>query len=263
MRSLMESWREYAESPRIALTAWIAAICLSGCSENQPIPVEAVNAHASDPEKVDQPTASPQPTEKDQKPSPSMKPSASMSGMGKMQMPNPADIRFKDTVESNATVPEGLDGLVFLDTSGKRVSLQGFLGEKNVVLVFTEGFAGGMLCPFCKTQTSRLVANYDKFAELDTEILVVYPGTRDHLDEFIAAAKKSEKAEVDSVPFPLLLDEDLKAVGYFNISSNLAHPSTFIIDKRGNVRLAYVGADMTADRPSVASMLKVLESTAQ
>ena len=139
------------------------------------------------------------------------------------------------------------------------MALESYLGDKNVVLVFTEGFAGGMLCPFCKTQTSRLVANYQRFANLDTEVLVVYPGSRDHLDEFIEAAKYSEGTTAESIPFPLLLDEDLNAVGYFNIASNLAHPSTFIIDKQGNVRLAYVGADMTADRPSVASMLRVLE----
>ena len=180
--------------------------------------------------------------------------------MGKMAMPAPAEIAFKDQVESNVEVPDGLDGVVFLDTTGKRVGLKQYLGKKNVVLVFTEGFGGGMLCPFCKTQTSRLVSNYDKFAKLDTEILVVYPGSRDHLDEFIDAAKKSEKTEVDSVPFPLVLDEDLSAVGYFNIASNLAHPSTFIIDKSGNVRLAYVGADMSADRPSVKAMLDVLGS---
>ena len=181
--------------------------------------------------------------------------------MGKMKFPAPADMKFKDSVKSNVEVPVGLDGLVFFDKTGKRVSLKKFLGKKNVVLVFTEGFAGGMLCPFCKTQTSRLVANYDKFVKLDTEVLVVYPGSRDHLDEFVEAATKSEKAEVDDVPFPLLLDEDLNAVGYFNISSNLAHPSTFIIDKRGNVRLAYVGADMSSDRPSIASMLEVLQKS--
>ena len=180
------------------------------------------------------------------------------TSMGKMAMPNPSDIVFKDSVESNVEVPAGLDGLVFIDTQGNRVALEVFLGKKNVVLVFTEGFGGGMLCPFCKTQTSRLVANYDRFAELDTEVLVVYPGARDHLDEFIEAAKKTEKKQVDRVPFPLVLDEDLTAVGYFNIASNLAHPSTFIIDKGGNVRLAYVGADMTADRPSVTAMLDVI-----
>ena len=183
-----------------------------------------------------------------------------MGNMSKMAMPNPADIVFKDNVESNVEVPTGLDGLVFFDTDGKRVALESYLGKKNVVLVFTEGFAGGMLCPFCKTQTSRLVANYDKFSALDTEVLVVYPGSRDHLDEFIEAAKKNEKAEVDRVPFPLVLDENLTAVGYFNIASNLAHPSTFVVDKKGNVRLAYVGADMTADRPSVAAIIRILES---
>jgi peroxiredoxin len=184
--------------------------------------------------------------------------SSNVMPMGKMAMPDPADIIFKDKVESNIEVPTGLDGLVFLDTAGNRVELKQYLGNKNVVLVFTEGFGGGMLCPFCKTQTSRLVANYDKFKELNTEILVVYPGARDHLDEFVEAAKQSEKSAVDSVPFPLVLDEDLSAVSYFNIASNLAHPSTFIIDKSGNVRLAYVGADMSADRPSIQAMLGVL-----
>ena len=176
-----------------------------------------------------------------------------------MAMPRPEDIRFKDDIVSNVAMPEGLDGLVFFDTEGKRVSLESYLGKKNVVLVFTEGF-GGMLCPFCKTQTSRLVANYAEFQRRDTEILVVYPGTRDHLDEFIEAAKTSSRGQVDSVPFPLLLDEDLSAVSYFNIASNLAHPSTFIIDKLGDIRLSYVGADMTADRPSVAAIIQILDS---
>ena len=181
-----------------------------------------------------------------------------MAGM-KMMAPNPADIEFKEQVESNVEVPQGLDGLVFFDTSGERVALQNYLGNKNVVLVFTEGFAG-MLCPFCKTQTSRLVANYERFQEADTEVLVVYPGARDHIDEFIQAAKTTDKQQVDSVPFPIVLDEDFGATSFFNIRSNLAHPSTFIIDKQGNVLLAYVGADMTADRPSVNAILQVVSS---
>lgn len=185
--------------------------------------------------------------------------------MGKkkmMPMPSdPADIVFKDHVESNVEVPDALGKVAFLDMDGNQVKLESYLGKKNVVLVFTEGFSG-MLCPFCKTQTSRLVANYEKFRERDTEILVVYPGARDHLDEFVEAARKTEKAEVDSVPFPLVLDEDLQAVGYFNIASNLAHPSTFIINKKGDIQLAYVGADMTADRPSVSAMLSILDASA-
>ena len=174
-----------------------------------------------------------------------------------------SDIQFKDSVTSNVEVPVGLDNLVFVDKNGDRIALETYLGKNNIVLVFTEGFAGGMLCPFCKTQTSRLVANFDRFEELDTKVIVVYPGARDHLDEFIEAATKTEKKQVSKIPFPLVLDEKLEAVKFFNISSNLAHPSTFIIDKQGNVRLAYVGADMTADRPSISSMLKILSDAEQ
>ena len=149
--------------------------------------------------------------------------SSSSMDMKKMSM-DPGDIVFKDHVNTNVEVPKGLDGLVFFDTTGKRVALKDYLGRKNVVLVFTEGFAG-MLCPFCKTQTSRLVANYDRFQETDTEVLVVYPGQRDHVEEFIEAAKTTDKVQVDSVPFPIVLDENLGATSYFNIRSNLAHPS--------------------------------------
>ena len=170
----------------------------------------------------------------------------------------PYRVEFKDDVSSNTEVPDGVADLVFVDTEGNEVAMADYVGSKNIVLVFTQGFAGGMLCPFCKTQTSRLVANYDKFAALNAEVLVVYPGARDHLEEFITAAKTHEKKEVDKVPFPLLLDEKLTAVNFFNIASNLAHPSTFIIDTNGDVKLAYVGADMSADRPSVAAILKTL-----
>ena len=157
-------------------------------------------------------------------------------------------------------MPAGLDGLVFLDTAGRRVALSSYLGKKNVVLVFTEGFSG-MLCPFCKTQTSRLIDNYQKFQALDAEVLVVYPGTRDHVDEFIEAAMKTEKRQVDEVPFPIVLDEEMKAVDFFSIRSNLAHPSTYVIDKKGNVKLAYVGKDMSADRPSVMAILAQIEAS--
>ena len=181
----------------------------------------------------------------------------SSSTAATMKMPNPGGIRFKDSVQSNAQAPESLDELEFIDTNGKTIKLLDYKGNKNVVLVFTEGFHK-MLCPFCKTQTSRLIANYDKFKQRDTEILVVYPGDTEHLDEFVESARTTDKEQVDAVPFPIVLDEDFKAVDFFDIRSKLAHPSTYIIDKSGNVVLAYVGADMTADRPSVKAMLERL-----
>lgn len=181
------------------------------------------------------------------------------TGMGTMTVPPAKDIKFKDKVASNVEPPVGLDGLIFIDTNNKRVQLSDYTGKKNVVLVFTEGFSG-MLCPFCKTQTSRLVANYDKFKKLNTQVLVVYPGERDHVEEFIAAAKKGvDKRQVKRVPFPIVLDPKLSAVEHFDIRSKLAHPSTYVIDKNGKIQLAYVGKDMSPDRPSIKALLETLE----
>lgn len=184
--------------------------------------------------------------------------SPKVAGMAKMKFPAPADIKFKDSIESNAEAPKNVGDLVFTSTDGTKIKLGDYAGEKNVMLVFTEGF-NGILCPFCQTQTSRLVSNYEKFKERDCEVIVVYPGAEEHLDEFIEAALKTEKEQVDKVPFPIVLDKDFAATDFFDIHSMLAHPSTYLIDKQGAVQFAYVGTDMTADRPSVKAMLKRLD----
>ena len=168
------------------------------------------------------------------------------------------NIDFKDSVQSNVDVPEDLSELEFVDTDGSRVALADYVGEKNVILVFTEGYADA-LCPFCQTQTSRLITNYARFQELNTEIIVVYPGDVEHLDEFIHEARTTAKEQVAKVPFPIVLDPALKAVDFFNIRSMLAHPSTYVIGRGGDVLLAYVGEDMSADRPSVKALLDILK----
>lgn len=184
---------------------------------------------------------------------------AGMKGMAKMKFPAPKDMKFKDELESNVEAPKDISELVFTNKDGSKIKLADYLGKQNVILVFTEGF-NGMLCPFCKTQTSRLVANYEKFQDRDCEVIVVYPGAEDHLDEFVEAALKTEKEQVDEVPFPIVLDKDFKATDFFDIHSMHAHPSTYLIDKQGNVKFAYVGNDMTADRPSVKALLGRLDN---
>ena len=160
---------------------------------------------------------------------------------------------FLDDVETNAQLPADINELTFINTQGEQVKLTDYHGKKHVVLVITRGFSG-QLCPFCRTQSSRLVANYEEFASRDAEILLVYPGGSEHLGEFIDAAKVTEKKEVDQIPFPILLDSDLTAVNFLQIAAELAYPSTYILDKEGNVRFAYVGEEIN-DRPSVKAML--------
>ncbi len=176
--------------------------------------------------------------------------------MAKEAMAAPKSSPFWDDGESNNQPPEEIGELEFVDTSGERVKVSDYRGEKNVVLVFTRGFSG-MLCPFCRTQSSRLVANYDAFVERDAEVLLVYPGGTEKLDKFKEAAV-AEHEDVDEVPFPILLDDGLEAVNFLNISAALALPSTYILDKSGGVRFAYVG-ESPNDRPSVQAMLSELD----
>lgn len=167
---------------------------------------------------------------------------------------SPAPV-FLDVVESNRQDDGTVNDLMFVDTDGNRVSIRQFNGVKNLVLVFTRGFSG-QLCPYCTTQTSRLIANYEKFRERNAEVLLVYPGSKDQLPEFQRAGLAA--AQQDSFPFPVLLDEDLAAVNRLGIAAQLASPSTFIIDMDGKVRLSYVGSN-PADRPSIQAILDKLD----
>ena len=179
--------------------------------------------------------------------------------MKKMKFPASKDMKFKDNVETNVQPPKDISELEFVAKDGGTIRLKDYFGKQYVVLVFTEGF-NGMICPFCKTQTSRLVANYEEFTKRECEVIVVYPGPEDHLDEFLEAALVTEKHQVDKVPFPIVLDTDFVATNYFDIHSMHAHPATYLIDRQGAIQFAYVGKDMTADRPSIKAILGKIDA---
>jgi alkyl hydroperoxide reductase subunit AhpC len=184
--------------------------------------------------------------------------SSEMAGKRETSVPAFNGVRFKDQIESNVPIPQSVKELEFTSKNGQTLKLSDFIGQKYVVLVFTQGF-DGTLCPFCTTQTSRLVANYQEFVKRDCEVIVVYPGPDEHVDKFVTAALKKEKQQVDRVPFPIVLDRDFTATDYFDIHSMHAHPSTYLIDRNGGVQFAYVGADRSADRPSIKAMLTKLD----
>ena len=166
-------------------------------------------------------------------------------------------IKFKDNAVTNAKVPDKVSELTFVDTSGAKVKLADFQGKKNVLLVITRGFTQP-LCPFCRAQTSRLVSNYDKFKDLNTEVLLVYPGQKGQLEKFLKSVDTVDKGQIEKVPFRILLDDGLEAVKFFGIEARRAYPSTYIFDKQGQTRFAYVGGG-DADRPSIQAMLEQLK----
>jgi peroxiredoxin len=197
-----------------------------------------------------------------------------VAGCGTPTLPGDAGtmIKFKDEAQANSS-PKAteLGELSFLDSTGKQVDLTSYRGKSNLVLVITRGFVGseqqadgkslGNICTFCSTQTSRLIANYSKFKQRNAEVLVVFPVVRKSddgaLDTFAAKVQGKGKSASDA-PFPLLLDVDLAAVEALGIRADLSKPATYILDKQGEVRFAYVGKDL-ADRPSVKAMLEQLD----
>jgi peroxiredoxin len=168
-------------------------------------------------------------------------------------------VPLKDDVEANRTVTDDLLDLSFLDGQGQPVKLADYRGRKNLVLVVMRGFTG-QVCLGCLAQTSRLIKNYPEVTKRDAEVVVAYPGQREHLGTYLDRSLK--ESEASSCPFPVLLDEDAKMVDRLGIRGNLASPSTYILDREGKVRFAYVGST-TTDRPSVKAMLAHLDRLAE
>jgi peroxiredoxin len=176
---------------------------------------------------------------------------------------------FKDHAQSNIPLDgQDIGTLQFADTAGEPVDLRQYLGRNHVVLVVTRGNTtrttpgayDGNICVYCATQTSRLIANYQAIAQRGAEIVVVFPikqaADSDSLRKFDRVVQRDKPG---AAPFPLVLDVELRAVDRLGIRADLAKPATYILDKDGELRFAYVGTTI-ADRPSVQSILEQLDA---
>lgn len=185
--------------------------------------------------------------------------------------PPPAAISFHDNAPANIESPADLADLPLVDAAGMPIDLKQYRGKKNLVLVITRGYTGsqnqvdgksvGGICIYCSTQTARLMANYQSFARQDAEVLVVFPVMRSQDAEklqLFAASAMREAATDKQPPFPLALDPELKAVDRLGIRADLSKPATYILDKHGRVRYAYVGSSLS-DRPSVKALVAELQ----
>jgi peroxiredoxin len=165
---------------------------------------------------------------------------------------------FRDDAPANAA-PSDMP-LSFVDSDGNPVDLTVYRGKKKVVLIVLRGMPqspGGVFCPSCLAQTSSLFANQAEFAGRQAEVLVVFPGPTDRLGEFLQTAKRQTPGE-PAREFQVLLDRECKACDRLGIRDDLAKPSTYILDTKGNLVYAYVGETST-DRPSVKALLAQLD----
>lgn len=174
---------------------------------------------------------------------------------------DPKEIRFSSDVTMQPAADTDLRDLTFVDKEGQAVALKDLLGNKTKLVVVTRGYPGE-ICIYCSTQVARLIAQYDKITAHDAEVVVIFPvsevSDKQTLDDFIVAAQSQLDDPTTKVPFPILLDVELKAVTKLGILKDLSKPATYIVDQQGVVRFAYVG-DTVADRPSIEAIVRHLE----
>lgn len=173
----------------------------------------------------------------------------------------PDAIGFHDRVASQPAPETELADLAFTETDGQTVVLRELLRDRNLVVVVTRGY-NGSICPYCSTQVSRLIANYAEIQALWADVAVIYPlaaaGDVSRRADFLQRVNELNAAPAEQAPpFPVLLDVGLKAVDLLGIRKDLSKPATYILDRSGAVKFAYVGNSL-ADRPSVKAILEQL-----
>lgn len=173
-------------------------------------------------------------------------------------------IRFVDVSQSQPITIQDFSDLRFTDKDGAEVQLAEIMTRDYLVLVVTRGWYGGV-CFYCASQTSRWARRFDELEPYNAQLVVIFPTeTSEDTPKLEQLSKSIRGGQItnESIPYPILLDVDLVGVDQLGIRSDLAKPSTYIVDREGRVRFAYVGESI-ADRPTVDAILKQLDTLNQ
>lgn len=158
------------------------------------------------------------------------------------------------------------------DAHGKPVKLSTLLAKGPVVLIF---YRGGW-CPYCNLQLRSYQQALPDIHALGAELVAVSPQTPD---------KSQSTAEVDGLAFPVLSDKGNQVARRFRLvfrvpddvyrayegfginletangdaTHELPMPGTYVVDRDGTIRFAYVNADYRVRAP-VQRLLQVLHT---
>lgn len=175
--------------------------------------------------------------------------------------PHPDDqIHFLEQVSTQVTPVNDFADLRFTDENDQLVSITELMDHDYLVLVITRGFDNA-ICLYCSSQTSKWARRSGELDGYGAQLAVVFPtlskSDENHLGDL---KQKIQEGPIpnDSIPYPILVDFDLTSVDRLGLRAELAKPATYIIDRSGRVRFAYVGQSI-ADRPSVDAILEQLE----
>lgn len=166
-------------------------------------------------------------------------------------------VSFRDVERSQVITIDDFTSLRFSTSEGTKSSIAELSDARFTVLVITRGWSEN-LCLYCIAQTAQWAGKQQELKKLDSKLLLVFPvATHNDADklELLHQRVKQDGADID---FPTLLDLDLESVNQLGIQAQLSKPATYIIDREGKVRFAYVGQSI-ADRPTVDSVISQLE----
>lgn len=167
----------------------------------------------------------------------------------------------RSTVDASKFPPlhEAFPHTRFLNSEGRVMDLEKYVGNHNVALVFMRGFRGS-ICPYCVSQTAELSERIDEIGETGSVAFIVYPGPADKIPLFLEAVRKEMGSGLsDKNAIPILLDVDLEATTALGIrEKHAAIPSTFIIDRSGLLHYRYIGSN-AGDRLSVTEIVALLQ----
>lgn len=142
--------------------------------------------------------------------------------------------------------------------SGASVRLSDVAQRETVVLVVLRGWPGYQ-CPICSRQVHEFVSHADEFAALKAQVVMVYPGPAEKLQEH---AEEFLRDKSWPATFTYLIDPDYTFTHLFDLRwdapKETAYPSTFIISRDRRVQFAHV-SHKHGDRVSAPEALKALQ----
>lgn len=138
------------------------------------------------------------------------------------------------------------------DYLGDPIKLSDFKGKRNVLLVLNRGF----VWPFCQKHMMQLHQDFQKFKDLNTEIIVIGP---EKAKAFSAYFEKNQ------LPFRGIPDDSQAVLKLYQQKVNIFKlgrmPGQMLIDKNGDLRFIHYGHSMSdiPDNQEIFDLIKSLE----
>ena len=154
-------------------------------------------------------------------------------------------------------VGDKADDFTLQSLGHKEFALFKHLKKGPVVLLVLRGYPGYQ-CPVCTRQAGDYLAHAEKFAELNAQVVMIYPGPSEELqaraEEFLGDRTMPEN-------FHFLIDPDYEFTNQYALRwdepRETAYPSTFVLDQEGLVKLAVI-SHSHGGRTKASDSLKAL-----